>query len=189
MQNLVKSTEAHVVSRTGWLRAAVLGANDGIVSTASLILGVAAAAGGMSEVLVAGTAELVAIYVARGVDPALARAVAQQMMAKDALGTHLRDELGHSEASAARPVQAALVSAATFSAGAVLPLLMVLASTPQWLPWTVSVASLGFLALLGALAAWASGAPVARATLRVMFWGTLAMALTAGIGALVGASV
>ena len=233
MQNLVKSTEAHVVSRTGWLRAAVLGANDGIVSTASLILGVAAAAGGMSEVLVAGTAglvagamsmaageyvsvssqadseaadrareqaeldgeperelaELVAIYVARGVYPALARAVAQQMMAKDALGTHLRDELGHSETSAARPVQAALVSAATFSAGAVLPLLMVLASTPQWLPWTVSVASLGFLALLGALAAWAGGAPVARATLRVMFWGTLAMALTAGIGALVGAAV
>lgn len=233
MPHSPKSTETHVVSRTGWLRAAVLGANDGIVSTASLIVGVAAAASGTGDVLVAGTAglvagamsmaageyvsvssqsdseaadrvreqaeldgeperelaELVAIYVGRGVAPALAREVAVQMMAKDALGTHLRDELGHSEASAARPVQAALVSAATFSVGAALPLLMVLVAPPERVLWAVSAASLLFLALLGALAAWAGGAPIGRATLRVTFWGALAMALTAGIGALVGTAV
>ena len=233
MQNTAKSTEAHVVSRTGWLRAAVLGANDGIVSTASLIVGVAAAASGSGDVLVAGTAglvagamsmaageyvsvssqsdseaadrvreqaeldgeperelaELVAIYVGRGVSPALAREVAGQMMAKDALGTHLRDELGHSEVSAARPVQAALVSAATFSVGAALPLLMVVLAPPDRVLWAVSAASLVFLAALGALAAWAGGAPIGRATLRVTFWGALAMALTAGIGALVGTAV
>ena len=233
MQNTAKSTEAHVVARTGWLRAAVLGANDGIVSTASLIVGVAAAASGSGDVLVAGTAglvagamsmaageyvsvssqsdseaadrvreqaeldgeperelaELVAIYVGRGVAPALAREVAVQMMAKDALGTHLRDELGHSAASAARPVQAALVSAATFSVGAALPLLMVVVAPPDRVLWSVSAASLLFLAMLGALAAWAGGAPIRRATLRVTFWGALAMALTAGIGALVGTVV
>ena len=233
MQNTAKSTEAHVVARTGWLRAAVLGANDGIVSTASLIVGVAAAASGSGDVLVAGTAglvagamsmaageyvsvssqsdseaadrvreqaeldgeperelaELVAIYVGRGVAPALAREVAGQMMAKDALGTHLRDELGHSEVSAARPVQAALVSAATFSVGAALPLLMVVLAPPDRVLWAVSAASLVFLAALGALAAWAGGAPIGRATLRVTFWGALAMALTAGIGALVGTAV
>ena len=233
MMNPPKSTEAHVVSRTGWLRAAVLGANDGIVSTASLIVGVAAAASGTGEVLVAGTAglvagamsmaageyvsvssqsdseaadrvreqaeldgeperelaELVAIYVGRGVAPALAHEVAVQMMAKDALGTHLRDELGHSEASAARPVQAALVSAATFSVGAALPLLMVVVAPPERVLWAVSAASLLFLAVLGALAAWAGGAPIRPATLRVTFWGALAMALTAGVGALVGTAV
>ena len=222
--------EIHLVHRTGWLRAAVLGANDGIVSTASLIVGVAAAATGPTEVLVAGIAglvagamsmaageyvsvssqadteaadmareqaehdrhpegelnELTAIYVERGVAPDLAREVAVQMTAKDALGSHLRDELGLSHISAARPVQAALTSAATFSVGAALPLAMVLVSSPEALPWTVSAASLVFLAVLGALGAQAGGAPIWRATLRVTFWGTLAMALTAGIGTLVG---
>lgn len=227
------SVEAHLVSRAGWLRAAVLGANDGIVSTASLIVGVAAAASACTEVLVAGTAglvagamsmaageyvsvssqadseaadlnreraeladqperelaEMAAIYVGRGVEPALAREVAAQMMAKDALGTHLRDELGLSEVTAARPVQAALTSAATFSVGAALPLAMVLVSPPELLSWTVSSASLVFLAVLGALAAWTGGAPIGRATVRVTFWGALAMALTAGIGALVGTAI
>ncbi|MDP3961261.1 MAG: VIT family protein [Pseudorhodobacter sp.] len=225
--------ETHLVGRTGWLRAAVLGANDGIVSTASLIVGVAAAATGPTEVLVAGTAglvagamsmaageyvsvssqadteaadltreqaaldgqseaeldELTAIYVGRGVEPTLAREVAAQMMAKDALATHLRDELGMSEITAARPIQAALTSATTFSVGAALPLAMVLVSSPEALPWTVSAASLVFLAVLGALGAWAGGAPVGRATLRVTFWGALAMALTAGIGTLVGTAI
>jgi VIT1/CCC1 family predicted Fe2+/Mn2+ transporter len=228
-----QSTEVHLVSRAGWLRAAVLGANDGIVSTASLIVGVAAAASGSSEVLVAGTAglvagamsmaageyvsvssqadseiadtnreraeldvqperelaEMTAIYVGRGVEPALAREVATQMMAKDALGTHLRDEMGLSEVTTARPVQAALTSAATFSVGAALPLAMVLVSPPDVLPWVVSAASLVFLAVLGALAAWAGGSPIGRATLRVTFWGALAMALTAGIGKLFGTVV
>lgn len=222
--------ESHLVSRIGWLRAAVLGANDGIVSTASLIVGVAAAATSASEVLVAGVAGLVAgamsmaageyvsvssqadtenadvereraeqinqpefeldelteIYVKRGVEPNLARQVASQMMAKDALGTHLRDELGISEMTTARPIQAGLTSAATFSACAAMPLAMVLVSPADLLPWTVSIASLLFLALLGAVGAYAGGAPIWRATLRVTFWGALAMALTAGIGALVG---
>ncbi len=226
-------SEFHRVSRAGWLRAAVLGANDGIVSTASLIVGVAAAASGSSEILVAGTAglvagamsmaageyvsvssqadseaadmnreraelqdqperelaEMAAIYVERGVEPALARDVAMQMMAKNALATHLRDELGLSEVTAARPVQAALTSAATFSVGAALPLAMVIVSPPHLLLWSVSAASLVFLAVLGALAAWAGGSPIGRATLRVTFWGALAMALTAGIGALVGTAV
>lgn len=225
--------EAHLISRIGWLRAAVLGANDGIVSTASLIVGVAAAAASPTEVLVAGTAGLVAgamsmaageyvsvssqadteaadasreqaeldsqpeaeldelaeIYVERGVEPSLAREVAKQMTAKDALGTHLRDELGLSEFTTARPIQAALTSAATFSVGAALPLAMVLVSSQKALPWTVSAASLVFLAVLGALGAWVGGAPIGRATLRVTFWGALAMALTAGIGALVGTAV
>ncbi len=233
MSTSQQSTERHLVSRVGWLRAAVLGANDGIVSTASLIVGVAAAASSSAEVLVAGTAglvagamsmaageyvsvssqadseaadrgrerdelaneperelaEITAIYIGRGVEPALAREVAKQMTAKDALGTHLRDELGLSEVTAARPVQAALTSAATFSVGAALPLAMVLVSPPDLLPWAVSAASLVFLALLGALAAWTGGAPVGRATVRVTFWGALAMALTAGIGALVGTVV
>jgi VIT1/CCC1 family predicted Fe2+/Mn2+ transporter len=225
--------ETHLVARIGWLRAAVLGANDGIVSTASLILGVAAAAAGRSEILIAGVAGLVAgamsmaageyvsvssqadtenadlereraeqvnqpefelnelteIYVARGVEPDLARQVASQMMVKDALGTHLRDELGVSEVTTARPIQAALTSAATFSIGAAMPLAMVLLSPADLLPWTVSIASLVFLALLGAIGAYAGGAPIWRATLRVTFWGALAMALTAGIGALVGTAV
>jgi VIT1/CCC1 family predicted Fe2+/Mn2+ transporter len=225
--------ESHLVSRIGWLRAAVLGANDGIVSTASLIVGVAAAATSSSEVLVAGVAALVAgamsmaageyvsvssqadtenadlereraeqvnqpdfelnelaqIYVKRGVEPDLARQVASQMMAKDALGAHMRDELGISEVTTSRPIQAALTSALTFSVGAAMPLSMVLLSPADLLPWTVSIASLLFLALLGAVGAYAGGAPIWRATLRVTFWGALAMALTAGIGALVGTAV
>jgi VIT1/CCC1 family predicted Fe2+/Mn2+ transporter len=225
--------ERHVVSRIGWLRAAVLGANDGIISTSSLILGVAAAAAAQSEILVAAAAgivagamamaageyvsvssqadteqadlkreqaevvgnptyeheELTAIYVQRGVDPELARRVAEQLMAKDALGAHARDELGISEITAARPIQAALTSAATFSAGAAMPLLMVVVSPPGSLVLVVTVSSLGFLALLGAVGAKAGGAVVLRATARVTFWGAAAMALTAGIGALVGHAV
>lgn len=231
--NAAHLPETHLVSRIGWLRAAVLGANDGIVSTASLIVGVAAAATSASEVLVAGVAGLVAgamsmaageyvsvssqadtekadlereraeqinqpdfeldelteIYIKRGVEPNLARQVASQMMAKDALGTHLRDELGISEVTTARPIQAALTSAATFSVGAAMPLSMVLLSPADLLPWAVSIASLLFLALLGAVGAYAGGAPIWRATLRVTFWGALAMALTAGIGALLGTGV
>ncbi|MFA7412859.1 MAG: VIT family protein [Rhizobium sp.] len=225
--------ETHLVSRIGWLRAAVLGANDGIVSTASLIVGVASAAAASSEVLVAGIAGLVAgamsmaageyvsvssqsdtenadlarerleletqpefereelaqIYVKRGVEPDLARRVADQLMAKDALGAHAHDELGISEMTTARPIQAALTSAATFAVGAAMPLAMVLIAPAPQLVLTVSIASLLFLALLGAVGAKAGGANVVRATLRVTFWGAFAMALTAGIGALVGTAV
>jgi len=225
--------ESHLVKRIGWLRAAVLGANDGIVSTASLIVGVAAAAAARSDVLIAGVAGLVAgamsmaageyvsvssqsdteqadlarervelganpaseldelanIYAKRGVDQTLARQVAQQLMAKDALGAHARDELGISEITTARPVQAAMTSAATFSVGAAMPLLMVVISPARILVLTVSVASLGFLALLGAIGARTGGANVWRATARVTFWGAFAMALTAGIGRLLGTVV
>jgi VIT1/CCC1 family predicted Fe2+/Mn2+ transporter len=211
----------------------VLGANDGIVSTASLIVGVAAAATAPSEVLIAGIAGLVAgamsmaageyvsvssqadteqadlirerkelsqniafeheelatIYVKRGVDQDLARQVAKQLMAKDALAAHARDELGISEVSTARPVQAALTSAATFAVGAAMPLLMVVVAPATILVPIVSAASLGFLGLLGAIGARAGGANVLRATARVTFWGALAMALTAGIGAIVGTAV
>ncbi|WP_454289093.1 VIT1/CCC1 transporter family protein [Rhizobium arsenicireducens] len=226
-------SENHLVSRIGWLRAAVLGANDGIVSTASLVVGVASASAGSSEVLVAGIAGLVAgamsmaageyvsvssqsdteqadldrerkeletqpefereelaqIYVARGIQPDLARQVADQLMAKDALAAHALDELGISEMTTARPIQAALTSAATFAVGAALPLLMVFISPANLLVWTVSLASLLFLALLGAVGARAGGANVWRATLRVTFWGAFAMALTAGIGAVVGTAI
>jgi VIT1/CCC1 family predicted Fe2+/Mn2+ transporter len=225
--------ENHLVSRIGWLRAAVLGANDGIVSTASLIVGVASASAGTSEVLVAGVAGLVAgamsmaageyvsvssqsdtenadlererveletqpefereelaqIYVKRGLTDELARQVAVQLMAKDALGAHARDELGISETTTARPVQAAITSAATFAVGASMPLAMVLVTPTASLVWVVSAASLLFLALLGAVGAKAGGANVAKATMRVTFWGAFAMALTAGIGALVGTAV
>lgn len=218
--------ESHLVQRIGWLRAAVLGANDGIVSTASLIVGVAAASASASEVLVAGVAGLVAgamsmaageyvsvssqsdteqadiarerselatqpefelqeltqIYVDRGLAVDLARQVADQLMANDALAVHARDELFLSEVTAARPIQAALTSAATFAAGAALPLAMVFVLPPSALVAGVSAASLLFLALLGALGARTGGANVVRATLRVTFWGALAMALTAGIG-------
>ena len=211
----------------------MLGANDGIVSTASLIVGVAAAATTPSSVLIAGVAGLVAgamsmaageyvsvssqsdteeadlgrerkelsenpvfeldelaqIYVRRGVDQALARQVAQQLMKKDALGAHAHDELGISAITTARPVQAALTSAATFSAGAAMPLLMVVVAPATMLVPIVSGASLGFLALLGAIGARAGGANVLRATVRVTFWGALAMALTAGIGAIIGKAV
>lgn len=222
--------EMHLVERIGWLRAAVLGANDGIVSTASLIVGVAAAAQGRTEILVAGVAALVAgamsmaageyvsvssqadteradiaretqelatqpafelqeladIYVARGVEPALARQVAAQLMAKDALGAHARDELGISEVTAARPVQAALTSALTFAAGAALPLAAAAFAPPSVVVPAVSVAALVFLAVLGAVGARAGGAPIAKAVLRVTFWGALALAITAGVGAVFG---
>jgi len=222
--------ENHLVSRVGWLRAAVLGANDGIVSTASLIVGVASASAASSQILVAGVAGLVAgamsmaageyvsvssqsdteradldrerlelatqpeqereeltqIYVLRGLDATLAGQVADQLMAKDALAAHAHDELGISDMTTARPIQAALTSAATFSVGAAMPLLMVLVAPPSMLVMTVSIASLLFLALLGAIGAKAGGADILRATLRVTFWGAFAMALTAGIGALVG---
>ncbi len=225
--------ETHLVKRVGWLRAAVLGANDGIISTASLIVGVAAAATSASQVLVAGvagliagamsmaageyvsvssqadtenadlarerqeladdpkfeTAELAQIYVSRGVAPALAREVAVQLMARDALGAHARDELGISEVVAARPIQAALTSAATFSAGAALPLLAAILAPHDILAPTVFAVSLILLAVLGALGARAGGADILKPTLRVAFWGALAMAVTAGIGALIGHAV
>jgi VIT1/CCC1 family predicted Fe2+/Mn2+ transporter len=230
MTRLRLHPESHLVSRIGWLRAAVLGANDGIISTASLIVGVAAAAAKQDDVLIAGVAglaagamsmaageyvsvssqsdteqadlarerkelsehadleldELASLYVERGVDAALARQVAHQLMAKDALTAHARDELGISEITTARPVQAALTSAAMFSTGAALPLLMVVVSPAGALVPIVSAASLGFLALLGAIGARAGGANVLRATVRVTFWGAFAMALTAGIGRLFG---
>jgi VIT1/CCC1 family predicted Fe2+/Mn2+ transporter len=225
--------ENHLVERIGWLRAAVLGANDGIVSTASLIVGVAAAAASTSDVLVAGVAGLVAgamsmaageyvsvssqsdteqadlarergelasqpdfereelaqIYVERGLDQALARQVADQLMARDALGAHARDELGMSEVTAARPIQAAFTSAATFAAGAALPLLAAVLMPRSMLIAGVSVASLVFLALLGAIGARAGGARIGKAMARVTFWGAVAMALTAGIGAIFGTVV
>lgn len=230
MSRLAVHPENHLVERIGWLRAAVLGANDGIVSTASLIVGVAAASPNTREVLLAGAAglaagamsmaageyvsvssqsdtenadlarermelatepeaerqKLAAIYVKRGLDPTLAMQVADQLMAKDALGAHARDELGISEITTARPIQAALTSAATFAVGAALPLAMVLVSPADKLVYTVSAAALLFLALLGAIGARAGGANMFRATLRVTFWGAFAMALTAAIGALVG---
>ena len=225
--------ETHLIQRIGWLRAAVLGANDGIISTASLMVGVAAASTSISEVLVAGIAGLVAgamsmaageyvsvssqadtenadlererrelaeqpeaemdeltqIYVERGVEPALARQVAQQMMAKDAFTAHARDELGLSEQVAARPVQAALTSAVTFAVGAALPLAIAILAPPTWTASAVSGGSLVGLAVLGALGARAGGAPVLRPTARVTFWGAFAMAATAGIGSLVGHAV
>lgn len=222
--------ESHFVIRIGWLRAAVLGANDGILSTASLIVGVAAAAATRNDVLIAGVAGLVAgamsmaageyvsvssqsdteradlarerkelsenavferhelaeIYVKRGVDQDLARQVAQQLMAKDALGAHARDELGISEITTARPVLAALTSAVSFSVGAAMPLFMAAVSSASTLVPVVSAASLGFLALLGAVGAKIGGSNILRGTARVTFWGALAMALTAGIGKVFG---
>lgn len=222
--------EDHRLERIGWLRAAILGANDGIVSTASLIIGVAAASGGQAETLVAGVAglvagamsmaageyvsvssqadteaaslakeraelasqpafehaELAAIYVERGLDPALADQVATQLMARDALGAHARDELGISDITSAKPVQAALTSALTFAIGAALPLLMVVVAPVSLIIWVVAAASLVFLGLLGFIGAQAGGAEPWRPTLRVLFWGALAMAITAGIGTVFG---
>ena len=222
--------ERHRTHRIGWLRAAVLGANDGIVSTASLVLGVVAAGASAKSILIAGVAglvagamamaageyvsvssqadteradldrerkelaadpkqehrEMTAIYVGRGLDAGLAANVATQLMAHDALGAHGRDELGISDTSTARPIQAALASAVTFSVGAVLPLLIVLLVPISALMWAVSGCSLLFLALLGSLAARVGGASMMTAAARVTFWGALAMALTAGVGALFG---
>lgn len=226
----MRHLERHRTHRIGWLRAAVLGANDGIVSTASLILGVAAAGASSESILIAGVAglvagamsmaageyvsvssqadteradldrereelatdperehaEMTAIYAGRGLDVELASNVATQLMAHDAIGAHGRDELGISDTSTARPVQAALASAGTFSVGAVLPLLIVLLVPAPALIWAISSSSLLFLALLGSLAARAGGASVITAATRVTFWGALAMALTAGVGALFG---
>lgn len=225
--------EWHRTAQTGWLRAAVLGANDGIVSTASLILGVAAAQGSHESVLVAGTAGLVAgamsmaageyvsvhsqadteradlererqelktdlaaehhelegIYVNRGLRPELAKQVAEQLMAHDALGAHARDELGITESLSARPTQAALASAASFAIGAGLPLLVTALAHGVHLIPSVASCSLVFLAVMGALAARTGGAPIAAGAWRVTFWGALAMAATAGIGALFGTAV
>ncbi len=225
--------ERHKSDRIGWLRAAVLGANDGILSTASLVLGVAAAHATHNSILVAGIAglvagamsmaageyvsvhsqadteqadlnlerqelkvdsvgehkELAAIYVSRGLDPALAKQVAQQLMSHDALGAHARDELGITEGMRARPIQAALSSAASFAAGAAMPLgVAALAPHRSLIPF-VAVTSLLFLALLGGLAARVGGARVFVGALRVTFWGALAMGITAGIGALFGTTV
>lgn len=226
----MRHIEGHRTHRIGWLRAAVLGANDGIVSTASLVLGVAAAGASSKSILIAGVAglvagamsmaageyvsvssqadtesadldrerqelaadprhehaELTAIYVRRGLDAELASRVATQLTAHDALGAHARDELGISETMTARPVQAALASAATFAVGAAMPLLVVLLTPLTALMWVVSGSSLLFLALLGSLAGRAGGASVITAAARVTFWGALAMALTAGVGALFG---
>ena len=226
----MRHLESHRTHRIGWLRAAVLGANDGIVSTASLVLGVAAAGADSRNILISGVAglvagamsmaageyvsvssqsdteradldrerkelaadpehelaELTAIYIRRGLDAKLAARVATQLTAHDALGTHARDELGISATLSARPIQAALASAGTFSVGAVLPLLIVLLAPVSSLMWAVSGSSLLFLAFLGVLAARIGGASIMISAARVTFWGALAMALTAGVGVLFG---
>ncbi len=226
----MRHREWHRTDRIGWLRAAVLGANDGIVSTASLVLGVAAAHGTHGSVMVAGIAglvagamsmaageyvsvrsqadseqaalsmeraelkadvkaehqELAAIYVGRGLDPVLAKQVAEQLMAHDALGAHSRDELGISETLMARPIQAAFTSAASFAVGAAMPLLAAAVVSASSLIPVVSGISLVFLAILGGLAARVGGASVTTGAMRVTFWGALAMGLTAGVGALFG---
>jgi VIT1/CCC1 family predicted Fe2+/Mn2+ transporter len=225
--------ERHRSERIGWLRAAVLGANDGIVSTASLVVGVAAATAARQDVLVAGVAGLVAgalsmaageyvsvssqadteqadlkrerqelatqpqaeedelagIYVGRGLEPALARTVARQLMAKGALAAHARDELGLTEELAARPLQAALASAATFAAGAAVPILAILAAPPSALAITVAAASLACLVVLGATAASVGGAPIVTGAARVTLWGVLAMVVTAAVGRLFGTAL
>ncbi len=222
--------EIHYSQRTGWLRAAVLGANDGILSTASLIVGVAAAQAMRGDILLAGIAGMVAgamsmaageyvsvssqadtekadleresrelkfnseyelnelsqIYVQRGLEPELARTVAQQLMTQDALGTHAREELGITKHRRAKPLQAAMASAGTFFIGATLPLAVVLVAPLGWIAPAVALSSLVCLAGLGALAAWAGGASAIRGAARVAFWGTVAMALTALVGAAVG---
>ncbi len=229
----IRHLERHRTGRIGWLRAAVLGANDGIVSTASLVLGVAAANATQGNVMVAGMAglvagamsmaageyvsvrsqadseqaalnlerkelesdnpgerrELTAIYVDRGLEPALAKQVAEQLMAHDALGAHARDELGISETLSARPIQAALTSAGSFAVGAAMPLLAVALVPESSLIPVVSGTSLVFLAILGALAARVGGAGVTAGAMRVTFWGALAMAITAAVGKLFGTVV
>jgi VIT1/CCC1 family predicted Fe2+/Mn2+ transporter len=225
--------EQHAFSRIGWLRAAVLGANDGIVSTGSLIVGVAAAEASRSAVLIAGAAALVAgamsmaageyvsvssqadtekadllrerrelatlpeaeleelagIYESRGAEPSTARAVAHQMMASDALKAHARDELGISEAATARPLQAAFASALTFTAGAAAPLLAAALTPPSLIVPAVAVVSQACFATLGILGARGGRAPLGPSLLRVVFWGALAMAVTAGVGRLFGTTV
>jgi vacuolar iron transporter family protein len=229
----MRHTERHKAHRIGWLRAAVLGANDGIVSTASLVLGVAAAGANQKTILIAGVAGLMAgamsmaageyvsvssqsdtenadlererkelatdpvhehtemtdIYIKRGLDKITAAEVATQLMKHDALGAHARDELGITEMMSAKPLQAAFASAATFAIGAALPLLVILIVPASALTWAVAASSLFFLALLGSLAARAGGASIKTAAMRVTFWGAMAMALTAGVGALFGVEV
>jgi VIT1/CCC1 family predicted Fe2+/Mn2+ transporter len=229
----MRHSESHRTDRIGWLRAAVLGANDGIVSTASLVVGVAAAETSRESILIAGVAglvagamsmaageyvsvssqtdtenadldrerkelattpdaelhELKAVYVGRGLDESLALQVAQQLTLHDALGAHARDELGISDLTTARPTQAALTSAATFAVGAALPLAATFLTPVPLIPIVVSVLSLGFLALLGGISANIGGAPIAKAVIRVTFWGALAMAATAAIGSLFGVAV
>ena len=226
-------SENHLVSRVGWLRAAVLGANDGLISTSSLMVGVAAASTSLSEIMLAGVAglaagamsmaageyvsvssqadaeqsdmareraelaadpaaelaELTQIYVERGVAPDLARQVAEQMTAKDALAAHARDELGIFDHTVARPVQAALASAATFCLGAILPILAALLAPAGAVSWVITMVSVVGLAILGAAGAHLGGAPLLRGTARVLFWGCMAMAITAIIGKLVGHAV
>jgi VIT1/CCC1 family predicted Fe2+/Mn2+ transporter len=233
LRSLHHHRERHLVQRIGWLRAAVLGANDGIVSTASLIVGVAAAATARGDVLLAGTAglvagamsmaageyvsvssqsdtehadlarereelradpageerEMAAIYVKRGLDPELAKRVARELMAKNALAAHARDELGMSQIATARPIQAALTSALTFSVGAAMPLLAVVASPAPYVVTNVTASSLIYLAVLGAIGAKTGGANIVKATVRVAFWGAFAMAVTAGIGHIIGKAV
>jgi VIT1/CCC1 family predicted Fe2+/Mn2+ transporter len=233
MRLLGRHTERHRTDRIGWLRAAVLGANDGIVSTASLMVGVAASSVSHGTLLVTGLAgmvagamsmaageyvsvhsqadtetadlsreraeleldpaaemrELASIYIARGIEPALAQQVAEQLMNHDALGAHARDELGISESFSAQPVQAALASAASFAVGAALPLVVTVLAPEMGLMVWVSGTSLACLALLGAIAARVGGAGILIGAWRVTFWGALAMAITAGVGALVGAAV
>jgi VIT1/CCC1 family predicted Fe2+/Mn2+ transporter len=230
MSRFRRHPETHLVSRIGWLRAAVLGANDGVISVASLVLGVAASAARPVDVLVAGAAGLVAgamsmatgeyvsvssqsdteraalslerkelgenpgaehaelaqIYIARGLDAETAAKVASQLMAKDALGAHAHDELGISNASSARPIQAALTSAAAFTAGAAMPLAVAALAPANWRIPVVSIGSLIFLAVLGVIGARIGDANPWRAAARVSFWGALAMALTAAIGHIVG---
>jgi VIT1/CCC1 family predicted Fe2+/Mn2+ transporter len=233
MRSLRRHRETHLVERIGWLRAAVLGANDGIVSTASLILGVAAASAAKGDVLLAGTAGLVAgamsmaageyvsvssqsdteqadmaresaelkaepaaeeselaeIYVKRGLDPELAKRVARELMAKNALAAHAQDELGISQITTARPVQAAITSALSFSVGAVMPLLVVIVSPAHYVVPSVVASSLAYLAVLGAIGAKTGGADIVKATIRVTFWGAFAMAVTAGIGLIIGKAI
>ena len=233
MRALHRHREHHLVERIGWMRAAVLGANDGIVSTASLVVGVAAASAAKGDILLSAVAalvagamsmaageyvsvssqadteqadlarekkelsadpageqdELAAIYVKRGLDQDLARHVAQELMNKDALAAHARDELGISKISEARPIQAALTSAASFTAGAALPVVPVLLAPSAYVVPVVAAASLVYLAILGVVGAKAGGAAILPATIRVTFWGALAMAVTAGIGMLIGKAV
>lgn len=233
MRAVTAHPEYHLVRRIGWLRAAVLGANDGIVSTASLIVGVGAASSSKTPILIAGIAALIAgamsmaageyvsvssqadtehadlareakelkgdpegefeelkeIYVERGLDENLAAQVARQLMDKDALKAHARDELGISETTTARPLQAALTSALTFSLGALAPLIATIVSPLSVIVYSVSIASLIFLALLGAISAKLGGALVWKSTIRVGFWGALAMAVTALIGSVLGTTI
>lgn len=232
MNSGVIHEEHHRIKRSGWLRAAVLGANDGILSTASLIVGVAAANSSKANIVLAGIAGMVAgamsmaageyvsvksqedteradlelekealatkpdeeeaelaeIYQARGLDPALALEVARQLMKKDALGAHARDEIGITEELSARPIQAAFWSAAAFTTGAIVPVLTAFAAPARSLAWLVPAVALGLLAISGAIAAAAGGAPLGRGALRVCFWGAFAMGITALIGKIFGIS-